>query len=257
MATTNHLPPAIEECVELLARMPGVIAVVLGGSRATGTERPDSDWDLGVYYRGALDTSRLAARTTVYPPGAWGRLMNGGAWLTCDGAKVDVLLRDLDVVEEWSRRADEGVYEVDNVLGYLAGLPTYSLVAERSVARLLRGDLPGAPGRFSERLATSASERWRFHARFSLDYAAMHARQGDVLATLGQVSKGVIELAHARLCEQRIWAVNEKRIVSRAGLSELGERYDLVPREPARLEGWVDEVRRACGIEPLLQALRA
>jgi hypothetical protein len=30
----------------------------------------------------------------VYPPGAWGRIMNGSAWLTYDGLKVDVILRD-------------------------------------------------------------------------------------------------------------------------------------------------------------------
>src|SRR5262249_50228399 len=36
------------------------------------------------------------------PPGAWGRLMNGGAWHRCGGEKVDVILRDLVVVEHWT-----------------------------------------------------------------------------------------------------------------------------------------------------------
>ena len=36
--------------VAALAQTPGVIAVVLGGSYARGTARPDSDVDLGVYY---------------------------------------------------------------------------------------------------------------------------------------------------------------------------------------------------------------
>lgn len=35
-----------------LGALPGIRAVVLGGSRARGTHRPDSDWDLGLYYRG-------------------------------------------------------------------------------------------------------------------------------------------------------------------------------------------------------------
>ncbi|MGH3294070.1 MAG: nucleotidyltransferase domain-containing protein, partial [Trebonia sp.] len=35
-----------------LAGLPGVRAVTLGGSRAEGTHRPDSDWDFSVYYRG-------------------------------------------------------------------------------------------------------------------------------------------------------------------------------------------------------------
>jgi len=34
-------------------------------------------------------------------PGSWGRLMNGGAWLKI-GERIDVLLRDLTVVEHSS-----------------------------------------------------------------------------------------------------------------------------------------------------------
>jgi hypothetical protein len=136
------LPTVVEELVESLAVMPGTVAVVLGGSRAAGVSDADSDWDLGVYYRGSIDTSALTVRGTVHPPGAWGRIMNGGAWLTCDGLKVDVLLRDLDVVEHWSARAEEGQYDVDFLLGYLAGIPTYTLLAEQEV------DIVLAWGRF-------------------------------------------------------------------------------------------------------------
>lgn len=50
-----------------LPGLPGVQAVTLGGSRAEGTHRPDSDWD--------------------------------GAWLTIDGRRSDVHYRDLDVVD--------------------------------------------------------------------------------------------------------------------------------------------------------------
>ncbi|MCU1683867.1 MAG: polymerase subunit beta [Amycolatopsis sp.] len=36
-----------------------VQAVTLGGSRATRTHRPDSDWDFAVYYRGAFNPENL------------------------------------------------------------------------------------------------------------------------------------------------------------------------------------------------------
>jgi predicted nucleotidyltransferase len=42
-----------------LAGLPGVRAVTLGGSRAEGTHRPDSDWDFSVYYRGHFDPQDL------------------------------------------------------------------------------------------------------------------------------------------------------------------------------------------------------
>jgi len=47
---------------------------------------------LSLYYRGAIDLTALAAHGVVYPPGSWGRVMNGGAWLQCGDEKVDVLL---------------------------------------------------------------------------------------------------------------------------------------------------------------------
>jgi predicted nucleotidyltransferase len=52
------LPAPIEEIVESLATMPGTVAVVLGGSRAAGSSDAESDWDLGVYYRGSGDLAR-------------------------------------------------------------------------------------------------------------------------------------------------------------------------------------------------------
>ena len=106
----DDLPQPIADLVTELAAMPGTAAVALGGSRVLGTGAAGTDWDFGVYYRGTIDLTALAARGTVYPPGAWGRLMNGGAWLVCGGERVDVLLRDLDVVEHWTRRAELGEF---------------------------------------------------------------------------------------------------------------------------------------------------
>jgi hypothetical protein len=80
-----------------LGAIAGVEAVALGGSREPGTADAASDWDLGLYYRGHPDSSPLARSGELHPPGSWGRIMNGGAWLALEGIKVDVLLRDLDV----------------------------------------------------------------------------------------------------------------------------------------------------------------
>ena len=214
----NPLPQPIAELVDVLAAMPGAVAVVLGGSRALGSSDAGSDWDLGVYYRGAIDLTALAARGVVHPPGSWGRLMNGGAWLTCGGEKVDVLLRDLDVVEHWTRRAEEGEFEVDALLGYLAGVPTYSLSAELASCRLLRGEIPPAP--FPPKLVTAAPPRWRFCRSFSLDYARMHARRGNLVGATGQAAKAVMQEAHAILCERGRWVCNEKRLIETAGLGQ-------------------------------------
>ncbi|HEX8131829.1 MAG TPA: nucleotidyltransferase domain-containing protein, partial [Actinomycetes bacterium] len=60
---------------ERAAAVPGVVAVGLGGSRAQGLHRPDSDWDFGLYYRGRLDPDDVRALGwpgTVFAPGEWG-----------------------------------------------------------------------------------------------------------------------------------------------------------------------------------------
>jgi hypothetical protein len=66
----------------------GIEAVTIGGSRAAGTADDASDWDLGLYYRGQVDLATLARYGEVHPPGSWGRIMNGGAWLTLQELKV-------------------------------------------------------------------------------------------------------------------------------------------------------------------------
>ncbi|MCU1658057.1 MAG: polymerase subunit beta [Pseudonocardiales bacterium] len=86
-----------------LATLPHVRAVALGGSRATGTYGPDSDWDLAVYYRSAFQPDSLRALGwpgEVSELRGWGGgVFNGGAWLSVGDRRVDVHYRDLDDVE--------------------------------------------------------------------------------------------------------------------------------------------------------------
>jgi hypothetical protein len=83
-----------------LVSVGGVVAVALGGSRARGTHRPDSDIDLGLYYRGELDLTALralAAETAdgpadVTPPGGWGPWVNGPCVRSAASARVALSL---------------------------------------------------------------------------------------------------------------------------------------------------------------------
>ena len=226
--------------------MRGAVAVVLGGSRALGTSDAGSDWDLGLYYRNGIDLTALAARGVVHAPGSWGRIMNGGAWLKCGDYRVDVLLRDLDVVEHWTRRAAEGEFEVDALLGYLAGIPSYVLCAELASGQSLRGAIPTIA--FPPMLTTMAPPRWRFCRTFSLEYARMHAKRGSRVGAIGQAAKAVMEEAHAITCERGRWVWNEKRLIDAAGLEDVHARFGEVPGEPAALVQWVDRVARQLGV---------
>ena len=93
-----------------------VVGVVLGGSRAKGTHRPDSDIDIGIYYDeskgfevrsvGEIATELDDEHRTdlITSLGAWGPWVNGGGWLVIGGYHVDFLFRDVrrvaQVIEE-------------------------------------------------------------------------------------------------------------------------------------------------------------
>ena len=172
--------------------------------------------------------------------------MNGGAWLRCGAERVDVLLRDLDVVEHWTRRAELGEFEVDALLGYVAGVPTYLLCAELASCRVLHGTIPTV--RFPSALAAAAPPRWRFCRSFSLEYARVQAARGNHVGAVAQVAKAVMEEAHAVMCEQRRWVCNEKRLIDAAGLGGVQSLFAHVPSEVPDLIRWVDAVADRLGV---------
>jgi predicted nucleotidyltransferase len=67
----SALPAPVAELVEVLTAIPDVVAVVLGGSHAVASNDAESDCDLGVYYRRAIDLTKLAAVGDVHPPDRW------------------------------------------------------------------------------------------------------------------------------------------------------------------------------------------
>jgi predicted nucleotidyltransferase len=171
---------------ERLGALPYVRAVALGGSRATGTHRPDSDWDLAVYYRGPFSPGSL--RDLGWPGevseiGGWGGgVFNGGAWLTVGDRRVDVHYRDLDDVEHHLAEANEGRFRIERLLFHLVGVPTYIVVAELAVNQVLQGTLPCPE--YPEALRRRARERWWSEAGLTLDYARKaHAVRGVISPT--------------------------------------------------------------------------
>ena len=239
----SGLPPSVARVAESLAASTGARAVVLAGSRASTHVDASSDWDLTVYYRHSFDLAPLAAFGDVHAPGSWGRLMNGGAWLSVDGLAVDVMFRDLAVVEHWTAEAQKGSYELDAILGYLAGLPTYVLMAELASGRMLTGELPAITA-MPEPLVAGAPPRWRFARDFSLEYARMHAARGNAVGATGHAAKAVLEEAHARLCTRGQWVLNEKRMVGAAGLEAAHALFTSPPQSASALAQWLDAVQQ-------------
>lgn len=230
-----------------LAELPGVEAVSLGGSRAVGEHREDSDWDLAIYYRGQFHPDRL--RDLGWPGevsdlGAWGGgVFNGGAWLRVDDRPVDIHYRDLTVVEHELAEAREGRFHVEPLMFHLAGIPSYLVVAELALNRVLHGTLPRPE--YPEKLRESAPDVWWGMADFTLTYAeAGHARHGRLTQCLGLVAQATSQAAHAVLAARGIWVTNEKTLLSKAGLDGIDEL--MAATTPDTLADLVETVRGRC-----------
>ncbi|MFD8387702.1 nucleotidyltransferase family protein [Streptomyces sp. NPDC059680] len=230
---------------ERLAALPTVEAVALGGSRAQGTHRPDSDWDMAIYYRGPFDPDDLRAvgwEGEVSEVGGWGGgVFNGGAWLTVEGRRVDVHYRDLDVVEHELAEAEAGRFRVEPLLFHLAGIPTYLIVAELAVNQVLRGTLP-RPAGYPAKLRVTAAERWHGTARATLAYAkANHAPHSRLTETAGSIATAATQAAHAVLAARGEWVTNEKRLLERAGLRRIDSVVGGLRATPEALVAAVTE----------------
>ncbi|WP_030449046.1 nucleotidyltransferase domain-containing protein [Actinocatenispora sera] len=236
----------LDDVADALAGLPGVTAVALGGSRAQGTCRHDSDWDLAIYYRGDFDPEALRAigwPGEVSALGGWGGgVFNGGAWLRIDGRPVDVHYRDLNVVEHELVEAQAGRFRIEPLLFHLAGIPSYLVVGELAIARVLRGELPRPD--YPAALRRSAPPVWWGSAERVFEYArANHARHGRLAACAGLVTVAASQAAHAILAARGEWVTNEKTLLDGAGLAELDELVAVARPTPASLKHLVDDAR--------------
>jgi len=91
---------------------------------------------------------------------------------------VDVHYRDLADVERRMREAEQGEFAIEPLLFYLAGIPTYVVVAELSLGQVLSGSLP-RPG-YPDALRSTASRIWQDRAAMTLHYARKaYAERGN------------------------------------------------------------------------------
>jgi predicted nucleotidyltransferase len=239
-----------------LAGLPSVEAVVLGGSRAQGTQRPDSDWDFAVYYRGHFDPQAL--RDLGWPGevsevGGWGGgVFNGGAWLEIDGRRADVHYRDLDTIDHELAEARQGRFRIEPLMFHLAGIPTYLVLAELAGSRVLHGRLPRPD--YPAALRERAPGVWWDRAELTFWYAgAYHAPHGRLTECAGLIAQAAAQAAHAVLAARGEWVTNDKTLLSRAGLRQVDEFLAIGEPDPSLLRAAVERSRALCH-EALLAA---
>ncbi|WP_327029596.1 nucleotidyltransferase domain-containing protein [Micromonospora sp. NBC_01740] len=237
------------DLADRLCAVDGVVAVALGGSRARGEHGPDSDWDLGLYYRGELDVPGLRAvaasvadeAVELTPPGGWGPWVDGGGWLRIGGAAVDWIYRDLDRVHRIWADCRAGRYEVGVQAGHPLGFYSSAYAGEVAYCRVL-GDPTGELTALREETLAyppalaDALTAGGWEARFLIGGAAKAAVAGDsgyVAGCLFRVVGVLAQVLHARAGR---WLVNEKGMIASAGRLP-GVPPDFTGRAQALLGG--------------------
>ena len=243
------------ELAARLAEVPGVTAVLLGGSRARGTHTPDSDTDLGVYYHRPLDVAALGelARTVggpaarVTPVGEWGPWVDGGGWLTVDGAAVDWIYRDVDRVARAWAEAEQGRYAFHAQAGHPLGVPDFAYAGEVALGVVLAdpaGELAALrarmrvyPPALSEALVAGLWE-----ADFLVGVARKAVPRGDAAYLAGCLFRLAGVCAHALHGAAGRWLINEKGAIAAAA---------ALPGAPPRFRQRVEAVFTAVDGDPV------
>jgi Nucleotidyltransferase domain len=244
----------LQDLANELVRVAGVVGVVLGGSRARGEHTPQSDVDLGLYYRQPLDLPHLRslAQQVAGPTaqltdrGGWGQWVDGGGWLRIDDTAVDWIYRDLDRVHACWADASAGRYAFHMQVGHPLGVPDFSYPGELALAAVLTDpsseltDLQQRTRDYPPELG-KALVRGLWEADFALQVAKKAVNRGDTAYVAGCLFHAVLLCAHALHGHAGRWLINEKGAVAAAG---------RLPGAPPRFSERAQDVLGRLGRQP-------
>jgi len=226
-----------------LGAIPGIRAIVLGGSHARGRAQPGSDIDLGILYSEAAPFSIPSVRelaelvndtagpvvTNFYE---WGPWVNGGAWLTIGGQRVDFLYRSLEHLERVISEAEAGRYELDYAQQPPFGFFSATYLGEIAVCIPLvdpeaRLDLlKRRVAHYPEALRQAVVQDYLWSAEFGLAaFAGKFAKRSDTYGTAACLTCAVNQLVLVLFALNRKYPINDK-----TALAEVAE-FERAPSE--------------------------
>ena len=239
----------LEQLVAQLRAIPGMAAIALGGSYASGTQNAASDMDIGLYYHeaGPFDIAavRQVARgvsvqgePTVTGFYGWGAGVNGGAWIHTAQGKVDFIYRNLGQVRRTIAEAQQGIAHHDYDQQPAYGFYSVIYLAETHICIPLY-DPDGLLAELKRQVATyppALKARIVADALWSAEFTLLHARgfaaRGDVYNTAGCLTRVATNLTQA------LFALNERYFIRDKGVMDVLVTFPLLPA------GYVAEVNR-------------
>ncbi|WFU38905.1 nucleotidyltransferase domain-containing protein [Bradyrhizobium sp. CB82] len=234
-AQTNiERDPFLRPLVTAFAEVPGIEAIVLGGSRARGTSHENSDYDIGLYFsdNDKLDTDGLqrAARqladdpeaTTITSIGEWGPWIVGGGWLTIEGQKVDLLYRNIDAVRRTMEACRAGLVSMDYQPGHPHGFCSAIWMGEIACCQALRderaviAELKSIALPYPKLLRDALIRRFRWEILFSIENAELAALREDQIHVAGCAYRALTCVAQVLFALNGEYLINEKAALQQA-----------------------------------------
>ncbi|WP_407184707.1 DNA polymerase subunit beta [Bradyrhizobium centrosematis] len=243
--------PLLSHLTSSLAEVPGIEAIVLGGSRARGSAHLTSDYDIGLYCSEArpLDTDLLQTMVkdiaddpgaaTVTRLGEWGPWIVGGAWLSIQGKKVDLLYRRTDEVERVMTDCRHGTVLMAYQPGHPHGFCSAIWMGEIAycqplhdpqglIARLKSIALP-----YPRRLREALIQRFQWEILFGVENAELAIARGDRTHIAGCLYRSLSCIAQVLFALNERYLINEKGALHEAArlpltIPQLAERADDV-----------------------------
>lgn len=226
----NEIRIILDKVVAALTEISGIEAVVLGGSRARGTQSPESDIDIGIYYENAtfdLVSLNKAAQllddehreNLIVPPGEWGKWVNGGGWLIIDGYHVDFILRDVERVENVITECQEGNISAHYQTGHPHAYINVMYMGELAVCKMLwdkKGNISlrkSIAEQYPSKLKKAIIGFFGFEARFSLMFAESNAKKNDVYYVTAHIVRAISALNQVLFAINEEYCLNEKKAV--------------------------------------------
>lgn len=225
-------------------------AVVLGGSRATGTATERSDLDIGLYYTPeTIDYDCLNAIAQrlddshrpdlICRAGGWGPWVNCGGWLTIDGTPVDLILRDMSRVEAVIEATDLGQWACHYQSGHPHAFVDVMYRGELATCRVLYAKdavflaWKQRAAQYPPALQEAIASFFLFEADFSCALAEKYAASGDGYYLAGLIFHAVSALNQVCFARSGVWLLNEKKAVAR--VAQLPVHPADYPQRVARL----------------------
>jgi predicted nucleotidyltransferase len=251
VAAQSEIDEIISQVVARVAKVEGIAAIVLGGSRARGTADERSDIDLGIYYSAEHPFSTAAleaaaqelddrhAEGLITPFGAWGPAVNGGGWLEIRGHHVDFLYREIgavrEAIEDFVAGRPRSVYQLGHPLGF--HMQIYA--GEVHVCRPLFttsgtiAELKSMVREYPEKFRTAAVTKHLFDAEFEISICAKPAERADVLYVAGCLFRAAGFMTFV------LYALNRRFFLNEKGASAESRQFTI---KPARFHDTVASV---------------